>query len=207
MQNDYLADDAADDLLIILRWSLLFGIIGPDTFIARIAALRDMCRPASNIYRYCTTILIAEEWKHEDSEFKEDSADSDGHASVLVGELPFELKEPLGKDVQDEFVIYFIPSISPNLNSWEFHKGDLDPYPSIPHGHGISDSRRKLDPYLGNVYRKSHPHGRVSRRDIIALWNNLPFRQFAFEAIQHFSQANPKWNWRVENPLRLPKRR
>ena len=39
------------------------------------------------------------------------------------------------------------------LKKWEFHKGDADPNPSVPHGHKINDSNIKLDVYLGFIFK------------------------------------------------------
>lgn len=76
------------------------------------------------------------------------------------------------------------------LKEWEFHKGDADPYPSIPHGHKICDSSIKLDVYLGCVYKKNRSDEIISRENIIQLWNDDKFRKFAIESVEHFVQSN-----------------
>jgi hypothetical protein len=104
-------------------------------------------------------------------------------------------------------ILYFIPAVVTGLSGWEFHKGDPDPFPSVPHGHGVNDSRRKLDPYRGFTYFKGSQIGRVPRKMSVALWNDLTFRQFATEALHQFINRNPNWRWRVRDPFRLPSRR
>jgi hypothetical protein len=102
--------------------------------------------------------------------------------------------------------------------TWDFHKGDADPYPSIPHGHAVVGNRAeehpKLDAYLGHVYDGS---GRIvtreSRTAIIALWNDEKFRTFAFAALVHALDEDPtlsgalRRNRGIKDPLALPRRR
>ena len=37
--------------------------------------------------------------------------------------------------------------------TWEFHKGDSDPYPSVPHGHSLCDNKLKLRIWDGAVIK------------------------------------------------------
>ncbi|MEK5442573.1 hypothetical protein [Fredinandcohnia sp. FSL W7-1320] len=94
--------------------------------------------------------------------------------------------------------------------NWEFHKGDADPNPSIPHGHGIGGkyNKYKLDSYRGQIYDNNGAFKTREKREfIIGLWNNEKFRSFAKEAIDHFIQNNPKYKMRVKKPKVLPKKR
>lgn len=93
------------------------------------------------------------------------------------------------------------------LSSWEFHKGDDDFYPSIPHGHLIADDKVKLDAYLGNVYNRGEFKYREPRESIVMLWNDEKFRKFAAESIEYYLSTHPHHNWRVSDPKRLPRTR
>lgn len=102
-------------------------------------------------------------------------------------------------------LLYLIVQLA--SDEWKFHKGDADPYPSVPHGHGKNDERNKLDAYLGYTYIEKEPNGRLKKSEIITLWNNDKFRDFAREALNHFISGNPNYNFRVGKPLRLPRKR
>lgn len=90
---------------------------------------------------------------------------------------------------------------------WIFYKGDPDPYPSVPHGHGTLDERRKLDAYLGYIYIGGIVDGRLTKTETINLWNDDKFRRFAQDALEHFLAQNPKHSFRVRNPRKLPRKR
>lgn len=105
-------------------------------------------------------------------------------------------------------IIHFIPGGAiGHLKKWTFHKGDVDPYPSVPHGHWEGHPFPKLDPYLGWVceakQRKAH---RLPKSDTRALWNDDRFRAFAAAALVHFIAEQPWHEFRVRHPMRLPRR-
>lgn len=107
----------------------------------------------------------------------------------------------------DPPVLHFLAAVSIGLPQWEFHLGDRDFFPSIPHGHWLSDGRKKLDSYRGWIYRTDKQIDRVQRWKIIALWNDEKFRSFASKAIRHYMSSFPHFVWRVHYPMRLPRRR
>lgn len=92
------------------------------------------------------------------------------------------------------------------MTEWVFHQYDRDFFPSIPHGHN-TDSRRKLDPYLGWIYLGSAQAGRVKRQTITFLWNDHRFRAFTGKSIQWYRSTFPRFHWRVPNPMKLPRKR
>ena len=99
-------------------------------------------------------------------------------------------------------------SSAAGLSEWEFHQYDNDPYPSVPHGHKRSNHRWKLDSYQGWVYERTRQAHREPRWKIIALWNDGKFRSFALDALAYYIDHFPHYSdWRVGNPLRLPRRR
>lgn len=95
-------------------------------------------------------------------------------------------------------------------DKWKFHKGDIDWWPSVPHGHFNSNNNIKLDAYLGFTYDVSNNNKQLKRETkvfICDLWNQERFRKFAIETIDHFISENPYFHWRVPHPSVLPKRK
>jgi hypothetical protein len=95
---------------------------------------------------------------------------------------------------------------------WVFTIGDPDPHPSIPHGHFEDQNRPwpKLDPYRGHVFARMQIEDvsmRLTRDELIALWNDDKFRKHCHDQLEWFIERNPDWRFRVRNPLRLPRRR
>jgi hypothetical protein len=101
----------------------------------------------------------------------------------------------------------FTLAAQPGLSQWTFYQADPDFFPSIPHGHLLSEKRKKLDAYLGWIYRDGKPFGREPRWKTIALWNDEGFRLFASMAIGYYRHQFPGHHWRVPDPGRLPRRR
>jgi hypothetical protein len=198
----YLNQVAASVYMGLCRESLYIGLIGMDTFLTRIGALRQMCDPESQIWHYANSLLNSEDWGEDPSW---------PCIYEIVGK---EGKNRAGSDYQsrgyfnDPEILLFMPASSTGLQDWEFHKGDPDPQPSVPHGHRYKKDMQKLDPYLGYVSSKGKEINRVSRESIIKLWNLKTFRDFAREAIEHFMQQNILWTgWKVADPKKLPRRR
>lgn len=111
--------------------------------------------------------------------------------------------------------MYFITSKPGCFTKWLFRVGDPDFFPSIPHGHGVRNSKVKLDCYLGYYYDtriidpKKRIVGRESREYIIDLWNNEKFRTLALNSIDWYLNSFPHFVWRVpiKRVKKLPKRR
>ena len=203
----YLNHSAANSYLGVCRESLFLGLIGHDIFLARMSVLREICRPKDPHWQYADQLLRVEQWgeerrwedeKEHESEVSNRSSDTN-ETRVIWSDHDGDDDEPI--------ILQLIPAHATGLNAWEFHKGDADPHPSIPHAHRRSDDKRKLDAFLGFIYLKGAPDGREQRESIVKLWNDKKFRIFAEEAIRHFFQQNPHWHWRVRNPFRLPRTR
>ncbi len=195
----YLNQVAASVYMGLCRESLYIGLIGMDTFLTRIGALRQMCDPESQTWAYANSLLNSEDWGEDPAWPCSDKMDSK------------EGKDLVGRDnkkrtyFDDPEILLFMPASSTGLQDWEFHKGDPDPQPSVPHGHRYKRDAQKLDPYLGYVYSKGEQINRIPRESIIKLWNLKKFRDFSLEAIEHYWQQNPHWKWRVAHPMRLPR--
>jgi len=200
----YLTHSASNLYLGVCIESMFLGLIGHDTFLARMYALREMCRSGDHHWKYADHILRTEQWGEErrwDAEVHYEaeisSSDNDKDESIIVWSVH--------DRYDDSVILQLIPAHATGLSAWEFHKGDADPFPSIPHAHQRSDNKRKLDAFLGFIYLRNAPDGRESRESIVRLWNDNKFRLFAKEAIDHFFQQNPLWRWRVPFPIRLPR--
>jgi len=109
----------------------------------------------------------------------------------------------------DDFdpLLHFISATTGKISKWEFHKADSDFFPSIPHGHAIINHKIKLDAYRGYIYKNNKQTDRETRQFIIDLWNDNKFRDAARETIIYYLNTFPHYNWRVSNPLRIPRRR
>lgn len=183
---------------------MFLGLIGHDTFLARMYVLREMCRTGDLHWKYADRILRIEQWGEErrwDATPIHDEEIYSHDKDLTEGRILWS-----DHDRDDEpIILEFIPAHATGLGAWEFHKGDADPFPSIPHAHHCSNDKRKLDAFLGFIYLRNAPDGRVSRESIVMLWNDKKFRLFAKEAIGYFFQPNPHWRWRVPFPFRLPR--
>lgn len=116
-------------------------------------------------------------------------------------------------------VLHFVvPAAGHRLKrTWEFHKTDPDPYPSVPHGHERKGSRTsehiKLDAYRGWIFDRGNRVDREPRRAVESLWNDAAFRRFAAEALDHALAADVSLARRlrdergVERPRSLPRKR
>jgi hypothetical protein len=103
--------------------------------------------------------------------------------------------------------LHLLLAPSTGLADWEVHKGDPDPLPSVPHAHHRNHQQKKLDLYRGFIHLGNRRIDRVAKRELVLLWNDAAFRAFAREALEHFIAVNPRFKFRVTNPLRLPRRR
>ena len=202
-----LTDEAADDLRELIRLSLQLGLIGPEGYYTRLAALLAMCRPESAAAQFASAVLRSEEWPcdeedwpgaRRDSNFDEVRTQDDDEARIVWGSRIEE---------DDLIIVQLTPAASSGLSNWYFRIGDPDPIPAVPHGHDRQNKRLKLDPYQGFKYSQGRQVGREPGAKIVALWNDDPFRAFALNAIQYFVGKNPWFNWKGRNPLVLPKRR
>jgi hypothetical protein len=119
MASACLTEAAAIDLRIILRSSLMLGLIGPDVFLARIAALRDMSIPGTAVAQYCATILRAEDWEEDEPKWTDEN--STAVATRASDDLDDRSNVIRGDDGDD--ILQFIPAVSAGLHDWYFRDG------------------------------------------------------------------------------------
>jgi hypothetical protein len=215
---EYLSYQAAADLLKLILLSQFAGLTSFDETMERLSALHAMCSPNNATRAVVAGILEVNSWanghywEEGEKEFKRDGpvhgtlrppidSDSDSDSD------PESDSDTLGGKEPD--FLNFCPASRTGLGKWEFRPQDADPHPSVPHGHWEGRSRPKLDPYQGWIYEgKKKQTSRESKDKIKALWNDRIFRKFALDTIRYHLQAFPyHGDWRVENPLHLPRRR
>ncbi|MCX4071482.1 hypothetical protein [Aeromonas caviae] len=174
-------------------------------YLDRMLALKSMCEPSDPVYEQAKRILLVEELNDEDVwPLENDEGDGASSASDLNKYDDGKIQTGLRRDKKDYFQFISRKKI---LNDWVFHQYDRDFHPSIPHGHFKGRNQPKLDAYLGWVYQGSKQIKRLNRDLIIDLWNDEEFRCFSQLAIEWYMLEFPSYNWRVNNPLMLPRRR
>ncbi|TDR04459.1 hypothetical protein [Paraburkholderia silvatlantica] len=202
---EYLSQEAAKAFLFSCRASYFEGVIGRYEFVSRMSALGNIAEPTSGPSRYALKVLENEGWNAElewtnRCQAVENSQGQDNRNNAGSSKGPGS-----ASDLDDEgsSMSFMTEARMGFSRKWDFHKGDADPDPSVPHGHHTQDDRRKLHAYRGFIYFQGEPDGRESREAIIRLWNDAKFREFAFEAIKHFVNERPDWTW-DRDPLILP---
>lgn len=174
----------------------LTGSLSCSQFMERLALLRMMCSPKNPSGIYAERVLSREKIELNDVWF-------DDAKKIGVIESSEEFKSN-----NEPPLLYFCSAPHTAMSHWTFHKCDDDFFPSIPHGHLQGKSQPKLDSYNGRVYQKENEIRQESRDKIIKLWNDEKFREFATQSIQYYLDKHPTYKgWRVEKPLRLPRRR
>jgi len=114
----YLTYTASNLYLGVCRESMFLGLISHDTFLARMYALRELCRSGDHHWKYADHILQTEQWSEErrwDAEAHHEtenfSQDNDKTESRIVWS---------NYDRDDEPVILsFIPAHATGLRNWE----------------------------------------------------------------------------------------
>lgn len=203
----YLSYQAAADLLKIIRISQFAGLASWTETMDRLLALHAMCSRKNPIRTVSEGILSLNGWPRED-DWEEgeisDTSNEQGRGGLHQGSRDNNHDDD---DDEPEF-LYFYPGPLTGMANWQFRPLDADPYPSVPHGHWEGRERPKLDPYQGWVYDRTRQIRREAKKKIIALWNDRAFRAFALQTIRfHLEHFPYHGDWRVENPLRLPRSR
>ena len=196
----YLRPEAAVLFFEISRLQFAVGLISECIFLCRVESLHSMCAPDDPTAGY-----IGAAWLTQLSEEKEDEWPDDERPNTGEKEPPEGISTSGAQQrSEDEDPLLFFPT---SLPGWKFNAFDRDFFPSVPHGHLVKDDRRKLDAYLGYVYKGSRQDYRLHRRAIISLWNEDKFRDLADDTIHWYMAEFPDFRWRVDAPLRLPRKR
>lgn len=208
----YLTHRAAKDYLWSLRACYSIGLASWTETLDRLLALCQMCSPSNPARVFAERMLRLEEWPieadwarslYDDQQITDDSPNAFPSRLRRLSE-----SDSSGSSVEEPPIWLYLVSSASGLGNWEFHQYDDDPYPSVPHGHKRSDHKWKLDAYQGWVFERTRQDHREPRWKIVLLWNDSKFRGFALDAIEYYIDRFPHHNdWRVGNPLRLPRRR
>ena len=89
------------------------------------------------------------------------------------------------------------PRIQVNKIYWEFHKGDADFNPSVPHGHSLNgkslDGKYKLELWSGKIYSQSTGEliGIAKPKDMLRLYHSDGFQDFVNECRAEYAKNNP----------------
>lgn len=86
------------------------------------------------------------------------------------------------------------------LNQWMFTLGDPDCYPSVPHGHYKSKTRKwpKLNPYTGRVFSDVHKENiskRLRKKEMIEIWNDSKFIEHCRVQVLWYSDFAPNYGF------------
>ena len=89
------------------------------------------------------------------------------------------------------------PRVQVNKIYWEFHKGDADFNPSVPHGHSLEgkslDGKYKLELWSGKIYYQSTSEliGIAKPKDMLRLYHSDCFQDFVIECRAEYAENNP----------------
>ena len=88
----------------------------------------------------------------------------------------------------------YVSKIEINNNKWELHKGDKDPYPSVPHMHS-KILPLKMDIYTGEIFNSNTGKliSIVKKKELKKLWSDKKFVEVVMEARTVFLNNNPKF--------------
>lgn len=84
------------------------------------------------------------------------------------------------------------------LNEWIFTIGDVDCYPSVPHGHSQTKTNEwpKLNPYNGRVFSSNNQENtkkRLNKQSMKMLWNDSAFVEYCREQVLWYSKSYPNY--------------
>lgn len=215
----HLTTQASNDYLKAIELSLKMGIISFEEFMQRLFILYQITNEHSFINQRSKSRLIG----YQKSQLGISSEEVEPNLYISQRpeeEIFFESEHnKFEKELAScEILNHKLPNESNKfslltdskgkISQWEFHKGDADPNPSVPHGHSVKVKKYKnykLNPYTGFIYNKKKIVLEEDNAFLIDLWNDDNFRQFVSEALNHFKTSNPKY--RLKQPTKLPEKR
>jgi len=200
LNMEYLEQSASLLYFKLTKHSYYLGVLSWVHVQDRMFSLIQMCEPEDPTYKAANRLLSLEGYDGEGESWGESERNN------KPGSLAEE-RSPKGRIQRDDDGFYHFLSRHSKTKDWEFHQADADFFPSVPHGHYKGRKQPKLDAYLGWIYKGSTQDGRLSRDAIVELWNDEAFRMFAKTSISWFMEQNPNFNWRVTDPMLLPKMR
>ena len=199
---------AINDFILFSEQSLYYGLIDNMIFLERMITLY-------NILDIESEIVYSEFPEYAHQHYKKlleiDSEEVDNEI-IHSKELRF-----IDMHKDSNILHLYQTNVKGKKCKWEFYESDADPYPSVPHGHGIQETKLRLDPYRRIIFKKQKSLEKINYEDkkfIKALWNDDNFRDYARRAINNFissGKVGKNYNWKgirgILNPLRLPKKK
>ena len=205
-----MTEKSVNDFIFFSDLSLDYGLIDQIIYFERIATLYDLLDVDADVAR---DILPPVAHNHYNK--LEENTQGENVESNLSGEDFGEIDYM--RDSQNKLLQLFRTTNSGNYCRWEFYDRDADPYPSVPHGHGIQRTSLRLDPYKRIVFEKNNGLTQIgfeNKKFIKFLWNDNNFRKYALQAIGDFISSGivgERYNWfgirGIHNPRKLPKKR
>ena len=203
-------DDAVNDFLFLTDISLDYGLIDSATYIERMVSLYEMMDVEEGVIRH----FIPPYGQRFYDYIVENGHGDDKNENNYNGEFGSSIRR---SESDSTTIQLYQTSNSGKKCKWEFYDKDADPHPSVPHGHGIEETKFRLDPYRRIIYEKQNGLNQIDleqKKFMKALWNNDDFRDYALKAIKNFISSGvvgQNYNWYnirgIKNPLRLPRRR
>ncbi|MFS1442217.1 hypothetical protein BCU50_010250 [Vibrio sp. 10N.286.46.E10] len=112
--------------------------------------------------------------------------------SVSVEEDPRKTHHSKNQNHEDE--LSFV-----GLGKWKFTPGDVDCFPSVPHGHlHVKTSSTRVNPYTGVVFdakNKELSQMRLKKKEMVALWSDPKFRDYCRVEILWYSDFAPRYKF------------
>lgn len=201
INSKYLSYDAFSTYMLLSDISFERNYIDDEIFYRRLMTLHDLIDPAMKE----TTERLRARMLAIGGDHIEQPSWIEDKENISVEAEKFKVIEE--NENESPSVFHLITQKAGIFGKWNFHLTDRDFFPSIPHGHAVQNNRLKLDSYLGHIYKDDSFYARESRQYIIDLWNDESFRKNAIETIKFYMQEYPMFNWRVQDPLRIPKTR
>lgn len=85
------------------------------------------------------------------------------------------------------------PNFEIDGEKWRLHKYDADQnFPSVPHMDCITDRRKKMDIYKGEIYVKRKMIRKASKKEWKRLWEDDEFREFVYADRIRYSEMYEK---------------
>lgn len=108
----------------------------------------------------------------------------------LFSKIKYAFEYLLNVDWTSAFMLGRIPFTLQGLK-WEMHITDKDPNPSIPHLHGVEDSRYKINVYTGEVFWDGKPAGVLKPKEHQKLWQDETFLKMLNKAREYYIEHHP----------------
>jgi len=109
------------------------------------ASLESLCRPDSETADYARHVLKHKGWQKECGWTDPCENTDEGVGARREAPSHGESAKPGFSPEQEGWTKSFMTDDKMKLSTtWDFHKGDADPDPSVPHGHAKQDSRRNF---------------------------------------------------------------